>query len=343
MNAQVECSNPQCRVAESGKCVEGLATDKCPNFGRLLEDADTLEPLDPGSDGGLEATSTNSLSLCSSQLLTVAEARAVSRQRVSLYVATIGPSDAGKTSLIASLYERFQSGPLEGLSYVWSDTLHAFERACHHSRVASKRNVPDTERTKIGTGLKFYHLRICDPEHKDLDLLLSDRAGEDYWEASNDPDAVKGYAELKQADAINVLVDGKRLADVARRHNLKSEVSMVLQGIVDSGVLGVRRRLAIVLTKLDVIHASDRKDNALSEFDQLVDGMTQRFGTNFEEIRAFKVAACPTEHVDLGRGYGLSELLAYWRDVGVFKTSGMEPPEATRYFQRVRAAGGIRV
>jgi hypothetical protein len=70
--------------------------------------------------------------------------------------------------------------------------------------------------------------------------------------------------------------------------------------------------------------------------------MTQRFGTNFEEIRAFKVAACPTEHVDLVRGYGLSELLAYWRDVRVFKVSGIEPPEATRYFQRVRVAGGIR-
>ena len=35
--APVECSNPECRVAETGKCVEGKATSECAQYGKPRE------------------------------------------------------------------------------------------------------------------------------------------------------------------------------------------------------------------------------------------------------------------------------------------------------------------
>ena len=150
------CSNPDCRVAQDGACVDGFPLDECPRYGRTMdEDApDAVGPLDANDDGD-----TGSVPLISADALTPPQASGVLRATQARVVAVLGPLNSGKTSLIASLYGLFLGGPVNGIAFARSRTLHAFERASHDARSASRRAEPTMTRTPRG-GVRFFHLEL---------------------------------------------------------------------------------------------------------------------------------------------------------------------------------------
>jgi hypothetical protein len=306
--AYLQCSNPECKVVETGKCIEGLELSKCPHFGRAV-----VAPT-PGEKHSAEQGETKpAVTLPSGRKLNLLEASAVMMSAESRIVAIVGHIDVGKTTLISSMYDLFQMGPLGNLRFRRSQTLAALEEACHHSRAASKRTEPFAMRTPIGT-FGLYHLGIADTALEySLDLLLGDRSGEEYKLVADDPAVARKYAEIARADVITILVDGLRLLDVSARHNARSSAQMIVQGLVDSGVLSPGRRLAVVLTKLDEIVAAENGDRARKDFDQLVQHMVKLYGGFFSDVAPFLVAASPRTDA-LTFGYGLPELLQYWID-----------------------------
>ena len=173
----IQCSNRDCRVSETGKCVEGLPIESCPNYGRV-------QTAEIEQQAG--AASQLAVVLRSAQKLSLIDAEAILRQYSARVIAIVGPYDAGKTSLVAGLYDLFQSGPIQSIKFSGSVTLHALERACHDARAASERTVPDSERTPLGD-VQFYHLGMVDgADGTRSALLLGDRAGEEYRSAAND-------------------------------------------------------------------------------------------------------------------------------------------------------------
>ena len=161
-------------------------------------------------------------------------------------IAVIGPRDSGKTSLIASVYDLFQEGPVGDIRFSRSRTLHAFEQTCHDARAASRRGVPHMNRTPIGD-VRFYHVEIgCGEAEERLSLLLGDRAGEEYLAAADDVAVVPSFTEVIRADTLTVLVDGARLLESGGRHNLRIGIIMMLQGLHDGGGLSPASRLAVV-------------------------------------------------------------------------------------------------
>src|SRR5438094_3901098 len=62
-------------------------------------------------------------------------------------VVVAGPVGCGKTTLLTSLYELFQWGPVAEFEFAGSKTLPAFEQRCHLSRSASGASEPKTQRT----------------------------------------------------------------------------------------------------------------------------------------------------------------------------------------------------
>src|SRR5258708_13883849 len=64
-------------------------------------------------------------------------------------IVVAGPVGAGKTTLIATLHDLFQTGKVGDYAFAWSTTLPAFEARCHLSRIHSHRAVPETEHTKF--------------------------------------------------------------------------------------------------------------------------------------------------------------------------------------------------
>jgi hypothetical protein len=178
-------------------------------------------------------------------------------------------------------------------------------------------------------------------------VLLGDRAGEEYLETRSDLDSAKSFPELPRADVLTMLVDGQRLLDVGKRHNVRSEIRQTIQAFVEAGAVRPFQRLALVLTKVDMIRKSEEAGSrALADFDGIVASLRTAYGAKFAAIEPFIIAAQPKSN-GAKRGDGLDALLAYWmtepmryRPVAVT----VQVPPTDRYFERLQKpqAGGVR-
>ena len=302
------CGNSDCRVAENGRCVEGFDLDACPHY---LGDALA------GSEGGVVADSqgdevgVESVQLADADALSPSQASGILRAGKALVIAILGPLASGKTSLIASLYDLFQVGPVGEIEFSRSRTLHAFERTCHDARSASRRDEPHMYRTRRGE-VRFYHLEIGGGSAGEgLSLILGDRSGEDYQEAADDASICNAFSEVVRADSLTVLVDGERLVDTGARHNLRGDILLMLQALHDGNALRLGSRLALVLTKLDAVQNSPYAETAVRDFESLCNVLCGRFGRVFSAIESFQIAASPKTNT-LKRGTGVPDLLQFW-------------------------------
>lgn len=328
--APVTCSNPDCRVAETGRCVEALPFSDCSFYGRQPGAESVL--LDDEPEVVQEEAA---IPLPGAGTLTPAEASKVLRAGETRVIAVIGPSDAGKTSLIASLYDMLQKGPVNGLDFAHSRTLHAFEQTCHDARAASQRGRPHSRRTPLGE-VRFYHLELGgEPLKHRVALVLADRAGEDYRSAADDISTVEAFLEVKRADSLAILIDGQRLLNDGMRHNVRSEICMMLQALVDGGSVAAGQRLALVLTKQDAVLDSDLRERAGDDFNRILTKVKSSFGHVFSEIHAFPVAASPQSQV-IPRGSGVAELLSFWLEPSIpMPMAANVPPEFERAYARL--------
>jgi hypothetical protein len=146
-------------------------------------------------------------------------------------------------------------------------------------------------------------------------LLLADRSGEEYEEVADDMANGLPMFELRRADTVTVLVDGRRLCDPKTRHDVINAIAPIVQGLQESGAFARRPQLAVVLTKNDAVAGSDRADTAVADFDRLVETIARRFAGQFSDIRKFVTTASPTG-MAVKRGDGLQDLLLYWLNVG---------------------------
>jgi hypothetical protein len=253
-------------------------------------------------------------------------------------VAVLGAREAGKTSLIASLFELLQCGRVGPFAFAGSDTLIAFERACHDARAACQRTAPYFERTKFNDA-GLYHIAVCrSGEVVATDLLLADRAGEEYVSVADTPANARLFGEIRRADSVVVLVDGHRLVDVTARHNLKSELQLMLQALADNDAFSGRQRLAVVLTKFDEVLQSPHRVRSEVDFERFVEGVERELGTRFVEVRKHAVAASPATEV-VKRGHGVAEVVVSWMlPVSPKSIEAPAPVPAARAFGRLTRA-----
>ncbi|SFB61061.1 TRAFAC clade GTPase domain-containing protein [Azotobacter beijerinckii] len=304
------CANPDCRVAQTGRCVEGFELKACPHYGHEAAEGDEADVVDENEDEPAEGGG-ESVNLRAADTLTPSAASGLLRAGEARVIAILGSSDSGKTSLIASLYDLFQEGPVAGIEFMRSQTLHAFEHTCHDARAASRRGEPHMNRTPLGE-VRFYHLEIGGgAAGQGLALVLGDRAGEEYREASDDASIASAFSEVVRADSLTVLVDGERLLDAGARHNLRSEVILMLQALRDGDSLSSGSRLALVLTKLDTVQKSPHAERTARDFEALLADLRRLFGDVLSTVEPFRIAASPKTEV-LARGTGVPELLLFW-------------------------------
>jgi hypothetical protein len=304
---EVICANPDCHVAEDAKCVEGLELDKCPFYGKSTEE--TAPPVESGEES--EEAKRSGVALDLSTALDGAAASDTLRRSLSRVVGIVGAHDSGKTSLIAGLYDLFQTGTVGNVTFAGSFTLHAFEQVCHDARAASLRNVAHSPRTERGE-VRFYHLDLKPPRcEKHLSLLIGDRNGEEYEEVADDVSNAAPMFELRRAGAVTILVDGERLCDTTARHEAVSAVPLIVQGLFDGGAFEHRPRLAVVLTKHDAVLASGCAERAMRDFDRILAALRRKHSDSFSAIEPFVTAASP-KGTEIARGAGLPHLLAFW-------------------------------
>lgn len=305
---QLACNNADCRLASDGKCVEGYELDECPHAeGLSLKDIPDVDEVD-SPPTPIETA----IALASGEALDRESASDLQRRSLSRSIGLIGPNDAGKTSLIAGVYDLLQTESIPGVMFAGSATLIGFEKVCHLARVVSQIAVPHTERTSRGAEASFFHL---DLHQKDLgltSLFISDRSGEDYLAANDQISQAGQFFEIRRADCITLLVNGAQLADSKTRHEVKASTPQLVDALVEGGAIREGCRLAIVLTKKDAIVTSPHRERVERDFAELVEAVSRDHATSLGEVRSFIVAASPKDSEHVARGEGVPELLLYW-------------------------------
>lgn len=280
--------------------MEGLELSVCPRYGQAPKPREAIAA----------ETSPPGVGLPLADALDIEGAERVLKVAGSRVIAIIGPNDAGKTSLLAGVYDRFQTDSVGNLLFSRSRTFQSFELVCHDARAESRRGVPHSERTNRGE-VKFYHLEVFDGSQL-TELVIADRSGEEYRDASSDVEQIAGLPELGRSDRLTILVDGSQFADAGGRHNARASTLMILQSLIDGGAVEkTKQSLAVVLTKLDTVLASEDALKVKSDFNKLVADIQRRFGNHFLDIAPFEVAASP-KSTDAVRGAGLDDLIKYW-------------------------------
>lgn len=307
------CTNSSCGFADTGQCVEGNDTIECP----FLRDApkDGTESHNDTEEIQADKANSTNVQLSSGANLEIHEASTLLKSTFAPIIAFLGPVDAGKTSLIAEVYDAFQFGSYKTLKFAGSTSLVAFEEVCHLVRAASKGNTPSVNRTPIAVDPIFYHLCIANDNEKLSHLLFADRSGETYEQLKNEPGSTMSFLELKRANIINILVDGDRLCNPTKRAGVISQCAQTVQALVLSEAMECCDHINLVLTKLDLVdnHANSKKVH--EDFDSLPDIIAVQCSNRNPPIYTHKVAACPHNETH-PKGQGVEKLLLRWLKTG---------------------------
>lgn len=234
------------------------------------------------------------------------------RWRPATFIAIVGDRDSGKTTFISALYNRFLKGAFADHYFAGSRTLLAFERISHYSRAESGSTKPDTHRTSITEGLRYFHLSIQNKETEaSRELLIADRAGETYRDAQDNPAIVTDFPEIAQAEVILLLLDGKRVAAPSSRHVALQSARQSLRALLDGGALNDNSRVQIVLTKEDIVTAAPDVHAINDAIDVFYEALRKTFAGRLQQLSLRRVAA----RDPLGKlapAHGIDKLLIEW-------------------------------
>lgn len=285
-----------------------------------------------------EATARAFIDLYAGNELSSEDAAAVTLRSPAHLVVLAGAAESGKTTVLASVYERLNAGPFAGFQFAGSRSLLGFEQICYLNRLASGGTRPDTPRTVPSNEAAYYHLALCraEPGAQRRHILLSAISGELFRLATNSREDCERLTFLHRANTIVVLVDGARLAVTAQRTNAQSEASSILESFLDARMLGGRCRVEFVCSKLDrVLEAGD----AAVEFLHATETkLKKRFGGRVPNLAFRRIAAMPEfEPCGAPLNDGFAEAFTAWTTpvhVGADATPHVAPPSDAREFAK---------
>lgn len=251
--------------------------------------------------------------LNSGESITLEDLFLIGCARPIIFVSLVGEACSGKTTFISSLYGRIQRGIFAESCFVASKTLVAFEKITHLARISAGNSQPDTPRTSLAEGIKFFHLELMNVQTKQKTIFVfSDRAGEFYNQFRNSPCTYEKLPEIQYADWVVLLMDGGKVADQFERHNAMQSTRQLLQALLDNGSLGSASRVQLVLTKHDILDKLQKENISITEhLEEFHSKLHAEFSGRLEELTFFQVSARdPTGK--LATAHRVEEMLTAW-------------------------------
>ncbi len=292
------CTNPDCTVAQTGKCLLNHALDACPN---LVEAKSASTPAAFGLPPVLVAPDSN-VRLPPSLALDRDLAERLASKRPCTQVGILGLPASGKTAALVSLYLLVAKGRLEGFEFRNSLSLMALEKLSRGARRWDTTSLPDqlTAHTEIADNRTagYLHLRLHSARHGfDLDLMLPDLPGE--WTKSLiDSNRTDRLAFLKACSAIWLFVDGRKLHDIATKQHALHRCEMVLRRL-KAFLEQIAPRITVVVTH------KDHGQLACAVFDPLLD-LAEELGI---DVRIHQIASFAHDQATTVAGEGIAELI----------------------------------
>lgn len=250
------------------------------------------------------------ISLRSGRLLSLSETSDLARATPTTLVTLVGPPDAGKSTLLATVHECFRQNRFQALTFSGSRTLVAFEELCHLSRIASGLEDPDTQRTKFSDEEYFYHLTVnrSDEHNSPRSLFVMDVAGEGFDGLRKSHDNCLAITSLKRTGFLTLLIDGDKLRVAKDRYAAIEDAVNFLKCVWDSRAVKPDCKLQVVVTKVDKLQ-DDAAKAAIAETKAAV---VRRLDTRFPNRIFLDVAARPKTAGGIEMAHGVEALLETW-------------------------------
>ncbi len=305
------CKQEGCSVERDGKCLEGLEPLKCPHY--LSAQAESANEGTEQTDVTKTAEENSVIPLPSGEDLDPRSAAEISRAALARVIIIAGEAESGKTTLLASIYERFNEGPFAGYLFAGSKTLRGWERRCHMARVACGGSKPDTERT-LGLKPTLLHLevRVFDLARTAQSILFTDISGELFERIRDSSQECRRLSLLKRADRFVLTLDGERLSRSEDRQEAFHNGAMILRSCCDEGMLGAHSFVDVLFTKYDLFGSKEQENAETKAFFAYVERtIKERFAHRLGRLRFFRVAArSDTKGVECA--FGVPSILPSW-------------------------------
>lgn len=319
------CKKAECTVATTGKCVEGLDLSTCPYYlGTEAMSADA-QPAAAEESVELEAEGDRQdeaemVDLPDGLDFTPESATQITRAGLTRVIVIAGDQDSGKTTLISSVFDKFQEGPFAGYLFAGCRTFRGLERRCFPSRIVSERMHADTTRTPRGDGQLLLHLQLRaeDLSRPPQDLLLTDISGEFFRDACDSTEGCLHLGVLRRADHLALCLDGEKLASNSLKHEAFNTGKLLLQSTLDADMVGQRTFVDVLITKRDLLGPA-QDSSAQIYLDHIRERLTSDFEHRVGRLRFFEVAARP-ESSGFPLAYGLDQVLSTWVEDTPFYT-----------------------
>ena len=309
----LECTRPDCAVAESGTCVLNHELSSCPHRTKAAEPEQTDTVAFPNETG-----------FPGSRACTLGGARGLMAERYVHIVGILGEPNAGKTACLVSLYLSVSQRSLDGFYFADSRTLMGFEEISQAARQWNKGQVPEqfTERTELTDDRTagFLHIRLAYAQQGNLvDLLCSDLPGE-WTTALIDQNRIDRLEFLKRADAIWLVVDGTELAIPASRQVCIQRITLAIGRLGD--FLSNKPRLLLVITRRDQKTPDERV-----LLDLCAEGTRHGFETEAVAVASF------SDNEDVAPGTGIARLIERTTEFEPDYGATWEPVDADATFE----------
>ena len=289
------CSQPGCRIAETGVCLEGHKQN-CPHL--IAADSPVLALEDKSAVASRAISSAAEPRLFhTGEKLTLQEAARLMNERPARIVLCAGASKSGKTTFLARLCELFRNGFFKSHGFVGSLTLCAFEQATWFATMDSGGTQPDTKRTFRTENDKFLHLHVRSQEDPsdEIDLLISDLAGETYPVAVASGEFCTNLRSIFRADYLLVFLDCAKIVDRNSRHAEVDNARTFLQRVATVRHQTRMPSVCVVFSRSDYLENTTDSADHVGYCAQVEKDLNSRFSAVFGHLEFVRVAARPKD------------------------------------------------
>lgn len=322
------CSQANCRIAETGVCLDGHA-ENCPHL--LRDDLANDFPKEAAVPVQMETPEPQRFH--TGEKFTVSEASKVLNDRPTHMVFCVGSQRSGKTTFLARIGEMFRDGSFSDYRFAGSLTLCAFERASWLATITSGVERPDTRRTERRENDTFFHLQVQrkNGAEQTHEVLISDLAGETFPTAVASRQFCSDLRSLSRADHLVVFLDCARLAHQAQRHSEVDNACEFLQQVCVVKHKPESLSVQVVFSRWDYV-SSNPQAAAVETFCLKIEGdFRKRFALSFSGLTFRRIAARPNNGT-APTNAEIQKIFANWLETPLVNT----PTLADRKRQTVR-------
>jgi hypothetical protein len=306
------CRFDGCTVDETGLCALERDPSSCGN--RAANDVPNALSSDVRGNGEFSSNAGERLgaavleqperasAFASSRTLGLDDLNNIMGTRYVNVVGILGDPESGKTACLASLYLLVSHAKLEGWSFRDSKSLTAFEEIARGARDWNDGRAPEqmTVHTELTDDRSpgFLHLRLVRrSDGRCVDLALPDIPGE--WTQALVATASSDRFEfMRSAEAIWIVLDGRSLADIEKRHGLIVRMGQ-LAARLKTMFEGHTPRLMVVVTHRDLYALEDN----------VAERLRSEFNRRDVEVEIVGVAPFSEQPQNIPAGFGLAELV----------------------------------